>query len=113
MPSSAIRQVPDHQEIYLDTNGYTNVIFEVNERVAAEDASNDDEAIKYHLNDIVATETDTIKVWDQGTASLSKLPYVKHIMRHFLKLNLTNPNLAQKQNGTASSRNRHASEGRP
>ncbi|KAE9989876.1 hypothetical protein EG327_002146 [Venturia inaequalis] len=71
---STIRQVPDHQEIYLDPNGFTNVIIEVNQRVPAEDASTDMEALKYHFKDIVATETDEVKFWSEDTASLTKMP---------------------------------------
>ncbi|QDS71537.1 hypothetical protein FKW77_005326 [Venturia effusa] len=71
---STIRQVPDHQEIYLDPNGFTNIIIEVNERVSAEDACTDMEALKYHFKDIVASETDEVKFWSEDAANLTKMP---------------------------------------
>jgi hypothetical protein len=73
---SNIREIPDHQEVYLDTQGYTNVIVEVLERVGADKAPTDEDAIKYHLHDIVSTETDKTKFWGGGTVHLVKLPYV-------------------------------------
>jgi hypothetical protein len=69
-----MRQVPDHQEIYLDPNGFTNVIVEVNQRVPADEAGTDLEALKYHFKDIVSTETDATKFWSEDTANLTKMP---------------------------------------
>ncbi|KAF1987623.1 Mog1p/PsbP-like protein [Aulographum hederae CBS 113979] len=63
LDSSNIRQIPDHQEVYLDLNGLTNVIFEINERVTPPDASTDEEAIRYHLHDIAGETGDVIEVW--------------------------------------------------
>jgi len=60
--------------VYLDTAGYTNVIFEILERVTKEQAPTDEDAIKYHLHDIVFTETDETKVWFGGSAVVTKLP---------------------------------------
>jgi hypothetical protein len=73
---SNIRQVPDHQEIYLDANGFTNVIVEINQRVPADEARTDIEALKYHFKDIVSTETDEVKFWGEDRAKLNKMPYV-------------------------------------
>lgn len=75
---STIREIPDHQEVYLDSHGYTNVIFEILERVGADIAPTDEDALKYHLHDIVSTETDETKFWGGGTASFTKLPYILH-----------------------------------
>jgi hypothetical protein len=72
---SAIREIPDHQEVFLDTQGYTNVIVEILERVGEDKAPTDEDAIKYHLHDIVSTETDETKFWGGGNAHLTKLPY--------------------------------------
>ncbi|KIW00883.1 uncharacterized protein PV09_07636 [Verruconis gallopava] len=71
---STIREVPDHQEVYLDAEGYTNVIIEILERVDKDKAPTDEDATKYHLNDIVSTETDETRFWGGEAAHLSKLP---------------------------------------
>jgi hypothetical protein len=71
--NSAIREVPDHQEVYLDTNGLTSVIFDITERITPEQASTDEEALKYHFNDIVSGTTDTTKFWHGGSAVLTKM----------------------------------------
>jgi len=51
---STIRQVPDNQEVYLDTDGFTSLTFDITERVSH--LSNDREALEYHLADIIADE---------------------------------------------------------
>lgn len=69
---SDIRQVPDHQEVWLDRDGYTSVVFEILEQV---EKGSDEEALKYHLEDLV--EEDDIgrmNVWGSNTAYMSKLP---------------------------------------
>jgi hypothetical protein len=72
--NSDIREIPDHQEVYLDAQGYTNVIIEILERVAKDKAPTDEDAIKYHLHDIVSTETDETKFWGGQAAKLTKMP---------------------------------------
>jgi hypothetical protein len=71
--TSAIREVPDHQEVYLDTNGLTSVIFDILEGVTSEEASTNEDALKFHFNDIVSGTTDTTKIWHGGSAVLSKM----------------------------------------
>lgn len=73
---SAIREIPDHQEVYLDTQGYSNVIVEILERVGKDKAPTDEDAIKYHLHDIVSTETDETKFWGGEDVKLAKMPCV-------------------------------------
>nr|POE98288.1 putative ran guanine nucleotide release factor [Quercus suber] len=68
---SDIRQVPDHQEVWLDSLGFTSVVFDILERVELPISSSfssfstatpelpsnpDAEALKYHLHDIVASD---------------------------------------------------------
>ena len=72
--TSTIREIPDHQEVYLDTQGYTNVIVEILERVDTAKAPTDEDAIKYHLHDIVSTETDETKYWGGEDVKLVKMP---------------------------------------
>jgi hypothetical protein len=75
MVFSNIREIPDHQEVYLDTQGYSNVIVEILERVDQSKAPTDEDAIKYHLHDIVSTETDITKFWGGEDVKLPKMPY--------------------------------------
>lgn len=58
-PRSTIRQVPDHQEVYLSATGFSSLIFDLGERVTH--ASTDEEALRYHFADIV-DEKDTKKI---------------------------------------------------
>jgi len=71
---SDIREIPDHQEVYLDAQGYSNVIVEILERVGRDKAPTDEDALKYHLHDIVSTETDETKFWGGAVAQLTKMP---------------------------------------
>lgn len=68
---SEIRQVPDHQEVWLDTNGFTSIIVEILERV---DKPSDIEALEYHLRDIVEEDVTDTKIWTSSQAHFSKLP---------------------------------------
>ncbi|KAI4187580.1 MAG: hypothetical protein L6R41_002725 [Letrouitia leprolyta] len=68
---SDIREVPDHQEIYLDASGFSSIIVEIAERVTQPDA--DDEVLKFHFHDIVE-EQDTGRIWHTDVANLSLLP---------------------------------------
>lgn len=75
---SNIRQVPDNQEVYLDGDGFSSIVVEILERV--ETVSTDDEALEYHLRDLVEDEEDDAaektKVWSRGEVKCGKLPYV-------------------------------------
>ena len=68
--SSNIRQIPDHQEVYLERDGSTSVVFDILERVTGFDT--DEEAFKYHLED-VANGEDGIRVWGIDRVVLPKL----------------------------------------
>jgi hypothetical protein len=76
--SSTIRQVPDHQEVYLDKDGFTSIIFDITERVGAAGSgpATDGAAMTTHLEDIVDSDIDTVKVWSTSDTKYSKLPYV-------------------------------------
>ncbi|KAL8756793.1 MAG: hypothetical protein Q9184_004384 [Pyrenodesmia sp. 2 TL-2023] len=67
---SNIREVPDHQEIYLDASGFSSIIVEIAERVS--EPSTDEEALKFHFHDIVE-EHDTSSVYHTGAAQLANL----------------------------------------
>ncbi|GIZ47659.1 hypothetical protein CKM354_001074400 [Cercospora kikuchii] len=76
---SQIRQVPDTQEVFLHTEGFSSMVFDILERV--ENASNDDvEALKFHLSDIIDSEPDAAASTVLETASefgLGKMPGTK------------------------------------
>lgn len=72
--NSNIRQVPDNQEVYLDGDGFTSVVVEILER----EEKPDNEALEYHLRDLVEDDEDDAaektKVWWSGEAVCAKLP---------------------------------------
>ncbi|MCJ1481080.1 hypothetical protein MMC06_001236 [Schaereria dolodes] len=71
---STIRQVPDHQEVYLHTTGLTSLIFDITERITH--LSSDEEALQYHLEDIIesSSSSSNVKIWSSNSAIFSKLP---------------------------------------
>jgi len=73
---STIRQVPDHQEVYLDKDGFTSIIFDITERVGEPGTGPqvDGAALTTHLEDIIDSDVDTVKVWNTSTTLFSKLP---------------------------------------
>ncbi|KAF2000402.1 Mog1p/PsbP-like protein [Amniculicola lignicola CBS 123094] len=68
---STIREVPDHQEVHLDENGYSNVVFDILEYV---EKANDEEALQYHFADLIAGTGDSTNLLNQGTAEFKKVP---------------------------------------
>lgn len=71
---SSIRQVPDHQEVYLDSSGFTSIIFDITERV--ENVATDEEALKFHFDDIVSGSAEGTQYFHPGTATLAKMPNI-------------------------------------
>ncbi|KAK3622877.1 hypothetical protein LTR56_021910 [Elasticomyces elasticus] len=67
---SDLRQVPDHQEVYLDKDGYTSIVVDILERVEKE---NDQEALKYHLKDLVQEDEGEVTTWDISEVKMGKL----------------------------------------
>jgi len=66
---SNIRQIPDHQEVFLDNSGYTSIVFEILQRVEKPD----EEALQYHFSDLVEGTGDTSNVLERGTGVLGKM----------------------------------------
>ncbi|KKF96358.1 putative ran guanine nucleotide release factor [Ceratocystis platani] len=56
---SNIRTVPDHQEVFIDSNGLTSIVFEINERIGdpGSNAEIDGEALEQHLMDLVGEDS--------------------------------------------------------
>ena len=69
---SQIREVPDHQEVYLDTNGYSSIVVEILEY---QEKGSDEEALQYHFADLI-DEEDSTNILEQGRAVMAKLRYV-------------------------------------
>ncbi|KAI1826604.1 hypothetical protein F4861DRAFT_496838 [Xylaria intraflava] len=73
---SQLRQVPDNQEVYIDKDGFTSVIIEVNERVGGDGSSAeiDGEALTTHLEEIVGKDdVDHLEVWNTTSTRFSNL----------------------------------------
>ncbi|KAI0205994.1 Mog1p/PsbP-like protein [Astrocystis sublimbata] len=72
---SQLRQVPDNQEVYIDKDGFTSIIVEINERVGGEGSSAeiDGRALTTHLEEIVGDDADRLKVWNTTPTQFSKL----------------------------------------
>jgi hypothetical protein len=76
--NSTLRQVPDAQEVFIDKDGFTSIIFDITERVGGPGSSPeiDGRALTTHLEELVGTDVDTVKVWNSTETSFSKLEYV-------------------------------------
>ncbi|KAI1385321.1 Mog1p/PsbP-like protein [Hypoxylon trugodes] len=72
---SNIRQVPDNQEVYIDKDGFTSIIFDIAERVGGpgSGAEIDGRALTTHLEDLVADDIDRVKVWNTTPTLFSRL----------------------------------------
>ncbi|KAL9096421.1 MAG: hypothetical protein Q9165_001418 [Trypethelium subeluteriae] len=72
---SDLRQVPDHQEVYIDANGLTSIVVDILERPSSEICKDDEEAALYHLKDITDDlDLTHTKVWAAGASRISKVP---------------------------------------
>jgi hypothetical protein len=75
--SSTIRQVPDNQEVYIDKDGFTSIIFDIMQRVEApgeDPLERDGRALTTHLEDLVGEDVDTVKVWNTTETQFTHLP---------------------------------------
>ena len=75
---SKLREVPDNQEVWIDKDGFTSIIFDITERVGPSGSSleNDGKALTIHLEDLVGTDIETVKVWNTTETEFSAIPYV-------------------------------------
>ena len=73
--NSKLRQVPDNQEVYIDKDGFTSIVFDITERVGPAGSSPqiDGEAMTTHLGDLVGDDIDTTKVWSTTPTQFSGL----------------------------------------
>ncbi|KAF3763796.1 Mog1p/PsbP-like protein [Cryphonectria parasitica EP155] len=72
---SKLRQVPDNQEVFIDKDGFTSIIFDITERVGRPGSSDeiDGAALTTHLEELVGSDVDTVKVWNSTETVFSKL----------------------------------------
>ncbi|KAF1956799.1 Mog1p/PsbP-like protein [Byssothecium circinans] len=80
--TSQIRQVPDHQEVFLDANGYSGAIVEILEYV---DKPTDEEALQYHFADLVEGTGDSTDLLTQGRAVVGKMPTTPVLTLSFIQ----------------------------
>ncbi|KAK4218477.1 hypothetical protein QBC37DRAFT_201026 [Rhypophila decipiens] len=72
---STLRQVPDNQEVYIDKDGFTSIIFDITERVGPSGGGleEDGQALTTHLEELVGDDVNTVKVWNTTETQFSKL----------------------------------------
>ncbi|KAL1898648.1 hypothetical protein Cpir12675_001852 [Ceratocystis pirilliformis] len=73
---SNIRTVPDHQEVFIDSNGLTSIVFEINERIGGPGSNPDidGEALEQHLMDLVGEDNKgNVQVWNKKATSFNHL----------------------------------------
>ncbi|KAF1920365.1 hypothetical protein BDU57DRAFT_12326 [Ampelomyces quisqualis] len=68
--TSQIREIPDHQEVYLDTNGYSSIVVEILEYVQK---PTDEEALQYHFADLVEGTGDSTTILTQEKVTFNHL----------------------------------------
>jgi hypothetical protein len=73
-----IRQIPDDQEVYLDKEGFTSIIFDLCVRVGESGSSDaiDGRALTTHLEEIdpEGAAAGELRVWNSGRTVFDKLP---------------------------------------
>ncbi|KAI1501531.1 hypothetical protein F5X99DRAFT_382215 [Biscogniauxia marginata] len=72
---STLRQVPDNQEVWIDKDGFTSIIFDITERVGGPGSSPeiDGRSLTVHLEDLVGEDLDRVKVWNTTPTIFSHL----------------------------------------
>jgi len=72
---SKLREVPDNQEVWIDKDGFTSIIFDITERVgpAGSGLESDGRALTVHLEDLVGSDIDTVKVWNTTETQFTNL----------------------------------------
>lgn len=94
---STIRQVPDNQEVYIDKDGFTSIIFDIIERVGGPGTGPeiDGNALTIHLEELVADDIEHVKVWNSTPTQFSRLdddiPAYTLIATHTPKADPANP----------------------
>ncbi|RCI07615.1 hypothetical protein L249_1654 [Ophiocordyceps polyrhachis-furcata BCC 54312] len=74
---SKLRQVPDNQEVWIDKDGFTSIIFDITERVGGPGSGPeiDGRAMTMHLEDMVGTDIDSVKIWNTAETEFTRLEF--------------------------------------
>jgi hypothetical protein len=107
---SQIRQVPDNQEVWIDKDGFTSIIFDITERVGSSGGGleRDGRALTTHLEDLVGDDADAVKVWNTTETQFTHLECavpIPNLPRYLFPL-LTESTTATAYQPTPSSRRR-------
>lgn len=78
--ASDLRQIPDHQEVFLSPRTLTSVIFEINEYVAK---ANDADAVHFHFTDVMP-ESDRLES-DLAAPTAVTIPSLKDFQAYVLE----------------------------
>lgn len=72
---SKLRQVPDNQEVWIDQDGFTSIIFDITERVGPSGSGPkiDGQAMTDHLEDMVGADINTVKIWNTAETEFTRL----------------------------------------
>ncbi|KAG5951419.1 hypothetical protein E4U53_003124 [Claviceps sorghi] len=72
---SKLREVPDNQEVWIDKDGFTSIIFDITERVGGpgNGPEIDGRAMTTHLEDMVGSDIDTVKIWNTAETEFNRL----------------------------------------
>ena len=64
--------------MWIDKDGFTSIIFDITERVgpAGSGLETDGRALTTHLEDLVGSDIDTVKVWNTTETQFTNLEYV-------------------------------------
>jgi hypothetical protein len=77
-PKPFLVLTPDNQEVWIDQDGFTSIIFDITERVGGSGSGPevDGRAMTTHLEDMVGSDIDTVKIWNTAETEFSNLEYV-------------------------------------
>ncbi|PHH71669.1 hypothetical protein CDD82_6384 [Ophiocordyceps australis] len=72
---SKLRQVPDNQEVWIDKDGYTSIIFEITERVGGPGSGPeiDGRAMTTHLEDMMGSDINSVRIWNTAETDFTRL----------------------------------------
>lgn len=80
--NSKLRQVPDNQEVWIDKDGFTSIIFDITERVGEPGTGPeiDGKAITTHLEELVGNDVEGLKIWNTAETEFSRLEYTRTLL---------------------------------
>jgi Ran-interacting Mog1 protein len=71
--ASDLRQIPDNQEVFVDSNGLASITFDILEKV---DTSDMEEAIAIHLGEVVEADPAEVVEMSGSNDTLGSMRYV-------------------------------------